>query len=401
MGAEQRFASVTRRVSVPDEIRIERSLRVPELGPRLLFFSGGSALRAPSRVLKRYTHNSIHLITPFDSGGSSASLREAFGMLSVGDLRNRLMALADESVTGNPEIYRLFSHRMPKDGDPMALGKQLEAMVAGAEPLVAAVPEPLRRIVQTHLRDFAHRMPSSFDLRGASIGNLILVGGYLANQEDIDSVVYLFSKLVAVRGLVRPVVDAPLHLAAEYEDGETVVGQHLLTGKEVAPREAVIRDLTLVASLQGGPVEAPHIDARTAELIRSADLICYPMGSFYTSVVANLLPAGVGRAIAEAPCPKVYVPSTGFDPEARGHSIERCVRELLRFVRRDAGADVPAADILNLVLVDGAAGRYEVGLDPAAIEAQGVEVLDLPLIATDKPGRHDAEALARALVSLG
>jgi 2-phospho-L-lactate transferase/gluconeogenesis factor (CofD/UPF0052 family) len=51
------------------------------------------------------------MITPFDSGGSSAEIRKAFKMLAVGDLRNRLMALADQSVKGNPEIFLLFSYR--------------------------------------------------------------------------------------------------------------------------------------------------------------------------------------------------------------------------------------------------------------------------------------------------
>src|SRR5688572_20913617 len=100
---------VSRTARVPDDVRVERCRRLPEFGPRLLFFSGGSALRGLSRKLKLYTENSAHLITPFDSGGSSALLRDTFGMPSVGDLRNRLMALADETARGSPEIYRLFS----------------------------------------------------------------------------------------------------------------------------------------------------------------------------------------------------------------------------------------------------------------------------------------------------
>ena len=69
--------SLRRAASVPDPLRVARCRRAPELGPRILFFTGGSALRDLSIVLKRYTHNSIHLVTPFDSGGSSAALREA------------------------------------------------------------------------------------------------------------------------------------------------------------------------------------------------------------------------------------------------------------------------------------------------------------------------------------
>ena len=84
--------------------RIEEARRAPEKGPAILFFSGGTASRQLSRELIHYSHNSIHVITTFDSGGSSAELRRAFGMPAVGDLRNRLLALADRSPSGNAEV---------------------------------------------------------------------------------------------------------------------------------------------------------------------------------------------------------------------------------------------------------------------------------------------------------
>ena len=49
------------------------------------------------------------------------------------------------------------------------------------------------------------------------------------------------------------------------------------------------------------------------DLILSAEVICFPIGSFWTSVMANLLPAGVGRAIVRRQCPKVYVLITMHD----------------------------------------------------------------------------------------
>ena len=165
-----RPSTLQRAITIPDEFRVTRSRRVPELGPKVLFFSGGSALRKIARALKGYTHNSIHLITPFDSGGSSATLREAFGMPSVGDLRNRLMALADETARGNPQIYALFSHRFPHDDDPLELGRRLQRMVEGTDPLVEAVPGPLRQLVRTHLRRFAEKMPRGSTCAGPASG---------------------------------------------------------------------------------------------------------------------------------------------------------------------------------------------------------------------------------------
>ncbi|MCG8080608.1 MAG: 2-phospho-L-lactate transferase CofD family protein, partial [Candidatus Thiodiazotropha taylori] len=131
---------VTRSITIPDPIKISRYRRLPELGPRVLFFSGGTALNSVSRVLKNYTHNSIHLVTSFDSGGSSAKLRQAFNMPSIGDLRSRLMALADESVTGHPEIYKLFNYRFPGNSKRAELIKQLEMMIRGRHPMIEPVP---------------------------------------------------------------------------------------------------------------------------------------------------------------------------------------------------------------------------------------------------------------------
>ncbi|MEY4547200.1 MAG: hypothetical protein RL685_3395, partial [Pseudomonadota bacterium] len=215
---------IARTPTFPDELRVSRSLRAPELGPRILFFSGGSALRPLCRVLKHYTHNSVHLITTFDSGGSSAQLRRAFAMPAIGDLRNRIVALADESVRGNPQIYRLFAHRLPSDQPTARLQRQLQALVSGEDELIHAIPEPMRRIVMTHLRLFAEEMPRDFDLRGANLGNLLLAGGFMSHSRDLDSVLFLFSKLLEVRGLVRPIVDHDLHLCAELADGQRVLG---------------------------------------------------------------------------------------------------------------------------------------------------------------------------------
>ena len=213
---------VARTVEIPDALRISRYRKIPELGPRILFFSGGSALNGLCKTLKGYTHNSIHLVTPFDSGGSSAELRRAFDMPSMGDLRSRLMALADESVLGHPEVYELFTYRLPKNLNNDDLRARLEAMALGKSERVANVPNPMRRLIRNQLGYFLDAMPQSFDLRGASIGNLILVGGYLNNHHHLDPIIYLFSKLVEVRGVVRPISDEYMHLAAELEDGRVL-----------------------------------------------------------------------------------------------------------------------------------------------------------------------------------
>ncbi|MCB2225033.1 MAG: GAK system CofD-like protein [Desulfarculaceae bacterium] len=388
---------VTRRVPLPDPRKLARLERAPELGPNILFFSGGSALGPLCRVLVRYTHNSTHLITPFDSGGSSATLRKAFNMPAVGDLRNRMMALADRTVWGNPEVGRLFATRLDKGASPEELRRKLTALVEGSDPLVADIPDPMRKIVRSHLGFAAEALPEDFDLRGASLGNLVLVGGYLNQGRHLDPVIYMFSKLALVRGTVRPVVSQDLQLAARLADGSLVVGQHLLTGREVPPLASPIRELYLSGS-DGSPVEAPLIRDKVRGLIEQAELICYPMGSFYSSLVANLLPAGVREAISANACPKVYVPSTGRDPEVVEPSVAFQTAELLRYLRQ--GQDIPAGELLHYVLVDRDQGVYPGGVDAEAVEALGVRLVDAPLVNPQDPERLDPEALAGVLASL-
>jgi CofD-related protein of GAK system len=388
---------VTRSIQVPDPVRIERYARLPELGPRILFFSGGTALRKLCRVLKTYTHNSVHLITPFDSGGSSAQLRTAFSMPAVGDLRNRLLALADESVQGNPATYRLFSHRFDAQRSTEQLAEELASMTSGEHPLVQAISQPLRRLVRTHLRTFAERMPEGFDLRHASIGNLLLTGGYLANDRDTNSVVFLFSRLIKARGLVRPIVDDDVTLYARTQGGESIAGQHAITTHD---NDDPLADIWLGASAADPSPVGCEVESYITDQIRRADLICFPMGSFFTSVLANLLPSGVGRAICEARCPKVYVPNTGTDLEQRGISIAEAVDHLAGIVRRDAGAEVPIGRILDFVLLDSGQGQYECPSTVAEIEARGVGVLDRPVASTTHPGKLDPSAVTQILLSL-
>lgn len=390
---------ISRTVFLPDQSRAALYRRAPEFGPKILFFSGGTALRHLSETLIEYTANSIHLITPFDSGGSSAVLRRAFSMPAVGDIRNRIMALADRSITGNPAVFELFTHRLPKDATQDELVARLERMIAGDDPLVRHIPDPMRKIIRTHLRFFEQRMPDTFDLRGASIGNCILTGGYFNYNRMLDPVIYLFMKLVEARGVVRPIVNADLHLACELADGRVLLGQHVMTGKEAAPIDCSIKRLWLAANLTDPAPVTVRIREKIEKLIRKADVICYPYGSFYSSLMANLLPQGVGDAVAATGCPKVYIPNLGHDPEQRGLSVVEQTARLLAALQEGCTKSCRREDLLQFVLVDSKNGHYENPLDLAAIRRLGVDVLDVPLVRSGHPDQADSRRVAELLLS--
>ena len=388
---------ISRPARLPDPVKLARYLKSPELGPCVVFFSGGTALTGISRELKRYTHNSIHLVTPFDSGGSSAKLRKAFAMPSIGDLRSRLTALADENITGHPDVYQLFTYRFPTTEPPDALLASLEAMIKGKEPRIAPISNPMRRLIRNQLGYFREAMPDDFDLRGASAGNLILAGGYLNNHKHLDPIIFLFSKLVNVLGTVRAVVNNDLHLAARLDDGSRIVGQHRLTGKETPPLVSPIRELSISGQPDAYVPADAEIRKKNRRLIQQADLICYPPGSFYTSLVATLLPKGVGAAIASTDCPKIYIPNLGRDPEQIGMSVESAVLTLMDYLQ--AGHDTTGR-LLDFVLIDSKRGNYPQPLPGPILQELGVEVIDTQLVSKQSAPYYDAKLLVSALLSL-
>ena len=386
---------------IPDKRKIQRYLKSPELGPSLLFFSGGSALDNTSRCLKQYTHNSIHLITPFDSGGSSAKLRKAFNMPAVGDVRARLMALADDTALGHPEIFTLFKYRLPTDQPQEELKSTVKMMQSGKHRMVKSTLEPMRSLICDYLQSFLKAAPDDFDYRGASIGNLILTGGYLNHDRSLDPITFLFSKLVNVRGIVRTITDEDFELKATLSDGSCVVGQHNITAKETEPLNKKIVKLTL-AEHQDTPESqaSSRIRKQNKRLIKEADLLVFPPGSFYSSLVANLLPKGVGKSALTSAAPRVFIPNLGNDPELFDTDLREQIDALNKAICDDAGRDADHVMSIDIVLTDSALHK---GITPAIldyIEVQGIHLLDIDLRNARSSEHYDEQKLIEALLSL-
>lgn len=389
------MANVTRRLMVPDSVRIHRYQSLPELAPSVLFFSGGSALNKISRQLKRYTHHSIHLVTPFDSGGSSAKLRQAFAMPAVGDLRSRIMALADETVLGQPDVFELFRYRLSAAATASQLDQELAQLADGSHPLMQPIVAPMKALIKAQLERLCKHLPEGFDLRGASVGNLIIAGGYLGHHQLLDPIIFLFSRLVKTLGQVTTIVDETHHLGVRLDDGEVILGQHLITGKECSPLQQPIADIWLNQGLEQECQVSAYLSQDRSQTIEQADLICYPPGSFFTSLMANLLVSGVASAIITNPNPKVYLPNLGVDPEQLGWSLMARIEYILKKLLGSPELNLHTP-VLNWVLLD---QHYDYGeCDVARLEQWGVAVVKTPLI-KDKPERYDECLVAEALLS--
>ena len=135
------------------------------------------------------------------------------------------------------------------------------------------------------------------------------------------------------------------------------------------------------------------------DLIANAEMIVYPVGSFFSSVLCNLLPAGVGRAIVESDAPKIYLPNAGDDPEQMHVPMEEAVDRIVAAVRADAGEEIEIPRIVSTLLCDRRDDMYAAVPNVFRLALQGVEVIRLQLSDEDSD-RYDPEKIVRALLSL-
>lgn len=369
--------------------------------PRLVFFTGGTALRAASRQLARINPNSVHLVTTFDSGGSTASLRRTFAMPAVGDLRNRLLALADrDRVDGL--LLNVCSYRIPEDIPEPEARERLLRLAAPGNAIWREIEPDSAFLAQRCLQFFLGIMPPEFRARGACLGNLLLAGAYLRHNRDFGPALALMGNLLQTRGIVLPIVNASLHLGARLQDGRLIVGQHLFKSltSPVADLFLTVHESAARLPAEGSPIECrPELLPQAENYIRTGNVICYPMGSFYSSLVANLIPRGVGQCVAASPGFKVFIPNTGTDPESRTLSLPDQIRVILRHLRADA-PEAANEQLLQYVLVDKLHGRYSSPWDrrmERELAGLNVRVLSRNIVRADDPQKHEPLPLVRAL----
>lgn len=310
-------------------------------GPRVVAIGGGTGLSVLLRGLKRYTWNLTAVVAVSDDGGSSGRLRAELGMPPPGDIRNCLVALADTE----PLMERLFQHRM----------------AAGS------------------------------GLKDHAFGNLFLAAMTEITGGDFERAIRESSRVLAVRGRVLPCTLTPVALRAELADGTWLEGETRIGGAG-----APIRRVHLVP-------ERPRPLAEVLEAIAQADLIVLGPGSLYTSIVPNLLVAGMAEALRGASGLRVYVANIMTQPgETDGMDAADHVAAL-----EAHGATVDAVVVNTARLSSSALERYRrEGAEPVApafdrLRERGVRVVEAALWSgKDGPVRHDSDALARLLVSL-
>ncbi len=365
--------------------------------PQIVFFSGGTAVSPLASCLKKYTKNTIHIITPFDSGGSSAVLRKIFSMPAVGDLRARLIALIDDTQPDYMIKVCLFNYRLPEEACAEALFSELTEFAYGTHRIISQLSAPFLKVIKDNVQYFLKQVPKDTDLSGASIGNILLTAKYLQEDRDLVAAVSFFSQWLGIHGVVHPLVDVYAHLCVELQNGEKCIGQHCFTGKDVEPIKSPIQSIWFTDTLES--TDSINLKAydETSQYIKKADLICFPMGSFFSSIVANLLPEGIAEAISQTTCPKVFIPNKARDPELFGYSVQDQI-EYLAYV---LGCRVDQQIYPDIIILDEDIEAYSGGDSLLSwLYQKGIQVIQSNLVVDDQHSYFEPKTLSKLLLSL-
>lgn len=264
-------------------------------GPEIAAIGGGTGLSTLLSGLKPYTRNISAIVTVTDEGGSSGRLRGEWGVLPPGDVRNCMVALAENDSALN----RILSFRFDRG-----------------------------------------------ELKGHSLGNLILLA-VTEMTGDFRRAVEELNNLLAIRGKVIPVTTESVTLCALTGKGEKLRGE-----LDVSRMGNRIESLWLEP---GDPAAVPE----AILAIENADIVVLGPGSLFTSIIPNLLIHDVSEAIRRTRAPKIYIANLMTQPgETDGMNIIDHVRWIIRTSGTTpdyliASDGVIPADILELYIESG------------------------------------------------
>lgn len=306
--------------------------------PSIVALGGGTGLAAALRGLKGQAIDLTALVTVSDDGGSSGRLRRELGMPPPGDIRNCLVALADdESLLG-----RLFQHRF-EDGD----------------------------------------------LSGHSFGNLFLAA-LTGVTGGFDRAIEECSRVLKIRGRVLPTtLSDGVRVCGEKYDGRTVRGESVLSATPGPCRRVWLEP-------ENVPAHPPALDA-----IRRADLVVLGPGSLFTSVLAHLAIPDVAQAVRESSAMRVYVCNVMTQPgESEGMDAAWHVERVLDAVPGGLDAVLVHEGHIPEEVVAAYRKQGQDVVDTTGIERLGVRVIRAPFAAAGQAVRHDPERLAAELLLL-
>ena len=340
---------------------------------RVVAIGGGTGLSTLLRGLRRYAPSPqtnepdaeavpslisdlAAVVTVTDDGGSSGRLRRHFNMLPPGDLRNCMVALADDEAL----LSRLFRHRFSSTTAAAANGN------GDSE--------------------------NTGSLEGHSFGNLF-VAALAEITGDFAQAIKLSSQVLATRGHIYPATTTNVTLSAYMDDGSIVEGETNITASKHR-----------ICELRLEPAGAEPLP-ETLDSIARADLITLGPGSLYTSLITNLLVKGIPEALARAHGLRVFICNLMTQSnESLGLTASQHIEKIYEHMGQAIFdyALVNTAPVSETLLRNYAReGAAPILPDIERIEALGVRVIPGNFAAEGDTLRHNADRVADVLLHLG
>lgn len=324
---------------------------------KVTVLGGGTGSFVVLSGLKHIPNISLTAIVPAtDSGGSTGRLRDEFGLLPVGDVRQCLVALAADT--------------------------QDELL----------------------LRDlFSYRFAKGTGLIGHSFGNLFLTA--LSDMLGSElAAIQAAKQLLKIKGDVLPVSDQQLNLIAEYADGTSQHGEHHIDEPTAEHNSKLhIDHLSVQPSINTYPA--------VTEAIVDADLILLSPGDLYTSLLANVVVPGVADALQQTPAQLVYVVNlmTKHGQTYRFNALDH-VLEVEKYVGRKLDHILVNNTFLSEDLLNRYAAEHDfpvednLGNDPRVIRADLLDSEEIVTVTGDVLKRslirHSGDKIAAVVNSL-
>ncbi|MCD6310097.1 MAG: YvcK family protein [Candidatus Eremiobacteraeota bacterium] len=344
MGIKQWFVTIYREIAPHDERKLVDILyekRHLAQGIKFVALGGGTGLSSLLRGIKEHTSNITAVVTVSDDGGSSGRLRKEMGVLAPGDIRNCLVALANDE-------------------------SQLSSL-------------------------FQYRFTNGEGLEGHNFGNLLLVA--LNNiAGDFEKAVRLSSDILAIRGRVFPATLEPVVLCAEYEDGSIAEGE-----SNIPKHRKKIKRIFFHPSSCKPPTDV-------IQAIKDADAIILGPGSLYTSIIPTLIVEGIRDAITASSAIKIYVCNIMTQPGETDHfTASDHVKNLLMTtgIPKPDYVIVNQEMPEKLIKTYQAEGAFPVLCDLEKIRAMDIIPVSAPLISEQESVvRHDPKKLAAQIIRI-
>ena len=246
----------------------------------IVLIGGGGGVYRVARFLKHIRRNIITIQTMFDHGGHSGLLRDERGVLPPGDIRQAIVALADDDVES--DLRALLTHRFAEKGNS--------------------------------------------SLNNATVGNILLTSLTEITGSPISAINTL-CRWFRVKGKVLPISLDHADLCVRLSDGSIIKGEGLIDNRPIS-------DNRTIASAYLKPDAFLYAGAHDA--IVNADKIVFCPGDLYTSIIPNVLVHGFRDALNQSNARLIYVVNIMTKKsETHGYSASKFAEILLKYAGQE------------------------------------------------------------------